>query len=98
MLYDKTVMRLSAAHTTCPIGRFAEPKIEPEIVVHFRSAPPVTNDLAEILACVDWIAHGIEIVQSHFPGWQFQAADTIADWTLHGTLLVGDPSPPDPLW
>jgi 2-oxo-3-hexenedioate decarboxylase len=51
----------------------------------------VPTDFAEILACVDWIAHGIEIVQSHFPGWRFQAADTIADWALHGTLLVGEP-------
>jgi 2-oxo-3-hexenedioate decarboxylase len=51
----------------------------------------VSDDLAEILACVDWIAHGIEIVQSHFPGWKFQAADVIADWALHGTLLVGEP-------
>jgi len=90
-VYDTTVVYLGAAHATCQIGRFAEPKIEPEIVVHFRSAPPVTDDFAEILACVDWIAHGIEIVQSHFPGWRFQAADTIADWALHGTLLVGEP-------
>jgi 2-oxo-3-hexenedioate decarboxylase len=90
-VYDTTVMHLAEAHATCHIGRFAEPKIEPEIVVHFRSSPPVTNDLAEILACVDWVAHGIEIVQSHFPGWKFQAADTIADSALHGTLLVGEP-------
>jgi 2-oxo-3-hexenedioate decarboxylase len=60
--------------------------------VHFRSAPPIgENDPAAILACIDWIAHGIEIVPSHFPGWKFQAADTIADWALHGTLLVGEP-------
>ncbi len=90
-VYDTTVVHLSAAHPKCRIGRFVEPKIEPEIVVHFRSAPPVSDDLTEILACVDWMAHGIEIVQSHFPGWKFQAADTIADWALHGTLLVGEP-------
>ena len=90
-VYDTTVVYLDAAHATCHIGRFAEPKIEPEIVVHFRSAPPVADDFAELLACVDWIAHGIEIVQSHFPGWRFQAADTIADCALHGTLLVGEP-------
>ena len=90
-VYDTTVVHLSAARAKCHIGRFSEPKIEPEIVVHFRSAPPVSDDLAEILACVDWIAHGIEIVQSHFPGWKFQAADTIADCALHGTLLVGEP-------
>ena len=57
----------------------------------------MSEDLAEILACVDWIAHGIEIVQSHFPGWKFQTADTIADWALHGTLLVGEPQDIGPL-
>ncbi len=90
-MYDKTVVNLSGRHSTCSLGRFAEPKIEPEIVFHFRSAPPVTGDLSAILECIDWVAHGFEIVQSHFPGWKFQAPDTIADGGLHGTLLLGEP-------
>ena len=36
-------------------------------------------------------------MQTHFPGWKFQAADTIADSALHGTLLVGAPQPTDRL-
>ncbi|MFO7685566.1 MAG: hypothetical protein R6V60_05705 [Desulfobacterales bacterium] len=47
--------------------------------------------LTFILASIDWVAHGIEIVQSQFPGWQFQAADTIADWGLHATQIVDEP-------
>jgi 2-oxo-3-hexenedioate decarboxylase len=47
----------------------------------------------DLLNAVDWIAHGFEIVQSHFPGWKFEAADTVADWALHGMLLVGPPQP-----
>jgi 2-keto-4-pentenoate hydratase len=90
-VYDTTTVHLSAAHAICHIGRFPEPKIEPEIVIHFRSAPPVSDDPGEILACVDWIAHGFEIVQSHFPGWKLQPADAVADSGLHGTLLVGEP-------
>ena len=90
-IYDTTVVHLSASRGTCRLGRFAEPRIEPEVVLHFRSAPPVTNDPVELLACIDWIAHGIEIVQSHVPGWKFRAADTIADSALHGMLLVGEP-------
>ncbi len=88
-VYDKTVVHLETSHTTCHIGNFVEPKIEPEIVIHFRSVPPVSASTAEILACIDWIAHGFEIVQSHFPGWRFKAADAIADSGLHGTLLIG---------
>ena len=90
-MYDKTVVRLSDPQQTCSLGRFAEPKIEPEIVFHFRSAPPVGGDPLAILDCIDWVAHGFEIVQSHFPGWNFRAADTVADGGLHGTLLLGEP-------
>lgn len=92
-VYDRTVAMGSGAPARCRLGRFTEPKIEPEIVLHFRSPPPVTRDLAAILGCVDWFAHGIEIVQSHFPGWNFRAPDTVADGSLHGTLLVGEPQP-----
>ncbi len=67
------------------------PKIEPEIVLRFRSAPPVGADAAAVLDCVDWIAHGFEIVQCHFADWQFKAADAIADGSLHGALLLGEP-------
>jgi 2-oxo-3-hexenedioate decarboxylase len=90
-IYNTTVVQLNGSQTRCHIGNFAEPKIEPEIVVHFGTTPLQSDDLSEVLASIDWIAHGIEIVQSHFPGWKFQAADTIADWGLHATLIVGEP-------
>jgi 2-oxo-3-hexenedioate decarboxylase len=90
-VYDTTVVHLSGSRSECHLGRFTEPKIEPEIVLHFQSAPSVSNDPTELLACIDWIANGFEIVQSHFPGWKFRAADTIADRALHGMLFVGEP-------
>lgn len=94
-MYDSTVSYLSEGETTCSLSRFAEPKIEPEIVFHFKSAPPTTRNLSAILACIDWVAPAFEVVQSHFPGWKFRAADTVADWGLHGTLLLGEPVPVD---
>lgn len=90
---DRTVVFDAGPTATCRIGRFAAPKIEPEIVVHFHRAPPANANPVELLACVDWVAHGIEIVQSHFPDWKFQAADTVADAALHAALLVGTPCP-----
>jgi 2-oxo-3-hexenedioate decarboxylase len=92
-VYDTTVVRLGASPGACRIGRFCEPRLEPEIVLHFAAAPPVGGDPRAILECVDWIAHGLEVVQTHFPGWKFQAADTVADSSLHATLLVGEPQP-----
>ena len=101
-VYDRTVVYASAAPQTCGIARFADPKIEPEIVFHFHAAPPAGGDLEAILKCIDWVAHGFEIVQSHFLGWKFQAADTVADNSLHAALLVGAPQAieqigPDPI-
>jgi 2-oxo-3-hexenedioate decarboxylase len=64
IIYDTTVVQLNSSKVRCRIGEFAEPKIEPEIVVHFGTAPPVSTNIAGVLASIDWIAHGIEIVQS----------------------------------
>lgn len=90
-VYDRTVVFAPGSSARCSLAGFVEPKIEPEIIVHFRSAPPPGGDLAQILESVDWFAHGFEIVQSHFPGWVFRAPDAIADCSLHATLLVGEP-------
>jgi 2-keto-4-pentenoate hydratase len=90
-IYAATVDYAVDGHGTTRSARFAQPRIEPEIVFHFKAAPPPTDDPAAILACVDWIAHGFEIVQSNFPDWKFAAADTIAQNALHAHYLVGAP-------
>ena len=94
-MYDTTVVRLppGGAVAACSLTRLAEPKIEPEIVFGLRSAPPAGGDAAALLDCIDWVTHGFEIVQSHFPGWRFEVADAIADGSLHGLLLLGEPQP-----
>lgn len=92
-VYDTTVAHLADNRGTCTLAPFALPRIEPEVVLHFKATPPAAAAPAAILDCVDWIAHGFEIVQSHFPDWKFKTADTIADSSLHGTLLVGAPQP-----
>ncbi len=93
-MYDTTVTYLpdtSNAPATCSLRGFVQPKIEPEIIFHFHSAPPPGADALAVLACIDWVAHGFEMVQSHYPGWKFQAPDAIADWGMHARLLVGKP-------
>lgn len=89
-VYDRTVEYVEDGATArCALDRFTEPKIEPEIVLHLGRDPDDAIDLAALLACIDWIAHGFEVVQCHFPGWQFRAADAIVDGALHARLLVG---------
>jgi 2-keto-4-pentenoate hydratase len=51
-----------------------EPRIEPEVVFGLREAPPPDCSAAELVAAIDWVAHGYEIVHTHFPGWKFSAA------------------------
>lgn len=79
------------SRSICALGRFTEPKIEPESVAHFHAAPPVTTDVRDMLACIDWIAHGFELVQSHCPRWKFRDPDTVVDDALHRSLVVGPP-------
>ena len=66
-----------------------EPRIEPEIVFGLREAPPPDCTLLQLVDVLDWVAHGFEIVHTHFPAWKFTAAQAVADAGLHGRLLVG---------
>lgn len=66
-----------------------EPRIEPEVVFCLREVPPPDCSLIQLVAAVNWVAHGYEIVHTHFPAWKFTAAQAVADGGLHGLLLVG---------
>ncbi len=71
----------------------SQPRIEPEAVFGLRAAPPAGASLEQLFDCIDWVAPGFEIVQSHQPGWKFAAPDAIADGSLHARLLVGSKVP-----
>jgi 2-keto-4-pentenoate hydratase len=70
-----------------------QPRLEPEIVFGIVSPPPADATLEQMFACVEWLAPGFEIVQSHCANWKFGAADTVADGALHARLLVGRRTP-----
>jgi 2-oxo-3-hexenedioate decarboxylase len=76
---------------TLPLAAFVRPRIEPEVVFKLRIAPPSGDDPVALIAAVEWIAAGFEIVQSVFPDWRFAAADCTAASGLHAALLVGTP-------
>jgi 2-keto-4-pentenoate hydratase len=87
-VYGSTVHDLSNTGSLRLTG-FAEPRIEPEIVFGLARVPDPDMDETALLSCVEWVAHGFEIVQSIFPQWQFSVADTVAANGLHGALLIG---------
>jgi 2-oxo-3-hexenedioate decarboxylase len=77
----------------------AEPRIEPEIVLRLSRAPDPAMEAEDLIACIDGVAHGFEIVQSLYPAWRFRAPDTVAAFGLHGRLHHGPFLRPDgPGW
>ncbi len=92
-MYERSVVMCPRGQASLSLASFAEPKIEPEIVFGLRSVATPAADDATLLDSIEWVAHGFEIVQSHFAGWKFQAPDTVADGGLHGALLLGERCP-----
>jgi len=89
-LYDSTVRDLDGPASSFSLDRLPEPRIEPEMVLHLSHTPQPGMDEAALARCVDWAAHGFEIVFSPFPGWQFSAADAAAAFGVHAALLLGE--------
>lgn len=88
-VYDRTVRDLASEPLEVSLEGLAEPRIEPEIVFGLAAPPAPDMNERELIRCIDWIAHGFEIVQSIFPNWSFRAPDTVAAYGLHGMLLIG---------
>lgn len=88
-VWNTTVERVDSAEASVSLAPFVEPRLEPEIMFGFARAPAAGMSLAELAGCIDWVAHGFEIVHTRFAGWRFAAADTVADFALHGRLFVG---------
>ena len=89
MIEDMTIRNLSPA-TSDPIS--TRSRSSAGISAGRRIASAWTRSMLsedELLGCVDWIAHGFEIVHSIFPHWTFTAADAVAAYGVHGALLLG---------
>lgn len=88
-VWDRTVTLLEGAEATVSLAGLSQPRIEPEIVFGFARPVHAGMDEATLMQSLAWVAHGFEIVHTHFADWRFTAADTVADFALHGRLLVG---------
>ncbi len=91
-VWDTSVQHTDG-HGRLEVHGLCEPRIEPEIVFGLCATPPPAPTLQQLFACVDWLAPGFELVQSHCPAWQFTAAETVADSGLHGRLVIGRRQP-----
>src|SRR5687768_6834670 len=88
-VYDRTVHDLADLWHTFSLEDLAEPRIEPEIVFRLAATPMPGMDERALLGCIDGVAHGLELVQSIYPGWAFTAPDAVAAFDVHGALLLG---------
>lgn len=89
-MYDETVRHTEENRGVQSLAGAVSPRLEPSIVFKLGMQPRPDATLEEIADCIEWMAHGIEIVDCLFPDWNFQEADAIAAFGLHGTLIVGE--------
>lgn len=92
MVYDRTLIRAENDRASVSLAGLVQPRIEPEICFKLKTVPR-DSDPEAVLLCIEWMAHSIEIVQCHYPGWKVTIADCTADNGLHGRLVVGTPIP-----
>lgn len=91
-MYDDTVHFANGGAADYALPPHRAPKIEPEIV--FKLKEPITTaglDPAAVLALVDWLAIGFEIIDCPFPEWQVKPTDFVAAFGLHLGLVIGEP-------
>lgn len=94
-VWRHTLQLLDEPRVRVSLAGLSQPRIEPEIAFGLKAEPRATMDNAEIVRCIDWVAHGFEIVHTHFADWRFRRGDCFADDALHGRLIVGPRVPID---
>ena len=78
------------------MDRFIQPRVEPEIALVFGD--DVTNP-DEWERAVAYALLTVDILDSIYGGYRFQAADVVADNASGGAVIVGgQPLPADVLW
>lgn len=88
-VWRHTLRLLDGSSVRAGLAGLVQPRIEPEIVFGLKAAPGPGMDNAALAGCIEWVAHGFEIVHTHFADWRFRLPDCFADGALHGRLYVG---------
>jgi 2-keto-4-pentenoate hydratase len=92
-VYEQTLIRAEADGATISLAGLSQPRIEPEVCFKLKGTPRCSRP-DELLSCLEWVAHSVEIVQCGQPGWKgVTAANSAAENGLHGRLIVGTPMP-----
>lgn len=90
-LFSSTVRVLDDSFTIQSLAGAREPKLEPLVVFKLSRTPAKNATLNELSDCLEWMAHGLEVVVNPYIDNSFEVADAIAAFGMHGTLLIGEP-------
>jgi len=88
-VWRHTLQMLEGTFVRVDLRGLSQPRLEPEVVFGLKAVPRAGMDNAALAGCIEWVAHGFEIVHTHFADWRFRLADCFADDALHGRLYVG---------
>ena len=69
-VWDSTVQMADGGEARVSLAALSQPRLEPEIVFGFVRTPRAGMSLGELQDCLAWVAHGFEIVHTHFDGWR----------------------------
>jgi 2-oxo-3-hexenedioate decarboxylase len=94
-VFDRTLHHAKDEACSVSLEGLLQPRIEPEICFKLKAAPHGA-EMEELLACLEWMAHSVEIVQCDQPGWRTSLAHSTAANGLHGMLIIGTPAPVAP--
>ncbi len=89
-VWDSTTSYGVRSEASISLFRICQPRIEPEVIFGFNTAPKPNASLEDLYQSLDWLAPGFEIVQSHKENWIFNAAEAVADSALHSRLVIGE--------
>lgn len=90
-LFDSSVeyaMGNSALHS---LTKAQLARVEAKLVFKLGRTPEPDITLEGMADCLEWMAHGFEVVVSPFKNWEFEAADAVAAFGLHRKLIIGEP-------
>ncbi len=76
------------------LAELIHPKVEPEIAFLLRSPLGAGATAADVLAATAAVVPCLEVVDSRYHDFRFQAADNIADNSSAGKVVLGDAAVP----
>ena len=85
-VYDRT-LRAARPAAEVSLEGFRAPRLEVEVVFGVEAAAHPRGE--EGPTRPTWAALGFEIVDCHYPDWRLTPVDSVADFGLHGALIVG---------